>query len=354
MSESAEALRLTRPFAEARYGQALWQLLNTLAIYAATVALMFVTVRSPDVPYVATLALAVVAAVAYMRLFMIGHDASHSSFLPKRWENVVVGNLMGVLTNTPVHYWGRQHHLHHQGNGNLDKRGNGDVQMMTIDEFRVASPGERAWYRIYRHPIFLFGIGATLHFVLLQRYPVGPQSRSWAGWRSVLGTNLGILVYYGALVAGFGWADFLAVYAPIVWLSSAGAVWLFYVQHQYEDTYFEQQKDWVYHEAALGGSSFYDLGGFLHWCCANIGYHHLHHLNPKIPNYRLPEADAALPELRARATSLGFFESLSTANLALWDASQKRLVSFREAGLGLGQRVTPLPEEFCGEPEAGH
>lgn len=328
-----QALAQTRPYARASYPRALWQLCSTFALYAITIGLMFATAL-PDsalgAPYALTLLLSVVAAVAYMRLFMIGHDAGHGSFLPEAWQNVVVGNLMGVLTNTPIGYWARQHHLHHQGNSNLDKRGNGDVDMMTAEEFRNASALRRACYRIYRNPFFLFGIAAPVHFVLLQRYPIGHQARTRSGWASVMGTNLGIAVYYGALIAAFGLVPFLKVYMPVLLLSSAGAVWLFYVQHQYEGTYYRRREDWDYQRAALEGSSFYDLPRILHWASANIGYHHIHHLNPKVPNYRLPACHDEV-DLFQNATRLTLRGSLSAARLAIWDEAQRKLVGFREA-----------------------
>jgi omega-6 fatty acid desaturase (delta-12 desaturase) len=331
MSKSADALRLTRPFAEPSYRLALWQLLNTLGLFIAAIALMFWVEVATDLPYLVTLALSVVAAVAYLRLFMIGHDTAHYAYLPKPWENIVVGNLIGVLTNTPVAYWGRQHHIHHQGNGNLDKRGDGDVEMMTVDEFEEASLAQRIWYRLYRSPTLLFGIAAPFHFAFLQRYPVGHQSKTVSGWQSVLGTNLGIAIYYGGLIAAFGLVPFLKVYVPVVWLSSVWAVWLFYVQHQYEGTYFRRQSEWRYDLAALEGSSFYDLGPFLHWCSANIGYHHVHHLNPKVPNYRLSACHVATPELSAAAKHLSIRESFGTATLALWDEARQRLITFEQA-----------------------
>ena len=343
MSKSADALRLTRPFAEPSYRQALWQLVNTLGLFIATIGLMFWVELATELPYLVTLALSVVAAVAYLRLFMIGHDTAHDSYLPKRWENIVVGNLMGVLTNTPVAYWGRQHHIHHQGNGNLDKRGDGDVEMMTIDEFEGASVAKRAWYRVYRNPFFLFGVAAPVHFALFQRYPIGYQSKTVSGWQSVLGTNLGIVIYYGGLIAAFGLVPFLKVYFPIVWLSALWAVWLFYVQHQYEGTYFRRQSEWRYDLAALEGSSFYDLGPFLHWCSANIGYHHIHHLNPKVPNYRLPACHAATPALGAGAKHLSIRESFGTATLALWDEAYHRLVSFKQATQSARSEERPHP-----------
>jgi len=323
---NAAVFKLTRPFAEASYLSAFWQVGTTLALYAFTIGLMF---RLVETSYPIVLGLSFIASTAYMRLFMIGHDCSHGSFLPEKWQNEVVGNLMGVLTNTPFNYWARQHLLHHQGNGNLDKRGNGDVQMMTVDEYRAASVGERIWYRIYRNPFFLFGIAAPVHFLLLHRYPLGEQGKTLAGWASTMGTNLGIAAYYGGLIWAFGLEAFLWVYVPVVYLSAVGAVWLFYVQHQYEGTYFERSGDWNYHQAALEGCSFYDLPRILHWGCANIGYHHIHHLNPKVPNYRLPACYEENPEFQT-AFHLGLRESLGTATLALWHEDEKRLIRFSE------------------------
>lgn len=355
-----QAIAETRPYARASYARALWQLTNTLGLYALSLGAMFAIVPSQGSPGLAALAamlpLAILASVAYMRLFMIGHDAGHGAFLPTRWQNIVVGNLMGVLTNTPIGYWARQHHLHHQGNGNLDKRGDGDVEMMTVDEFREASLAQRIWYRVYRHPAFLFGIAAPVHFVLMQRYPLGHQAKTRSGWLSVIGTTLGIALYYGTLIALFGLIPFLMVMGPVVWLSSAGAVWLFYVQHQYDGTYYRRRPDWDYQRAALEGSSFYDLPRFLHWCCANIGYHHIHHLNPKVPNYRLAKCHAE-NGLFQGAFHLSLRQSLGAAHLALWDESKHRLVSFREARIPVwnpdDSPASALGEEpLLPEPEA--
>lgn len=323
---AASAFRLTRPYAEASYASAAWQLGSTLAVYAVTIGLMF-AVRESSL--LLCLGLSIVAAAAYLRLFMIGHDCSHGSFMPRRWQNEVVGNVMGLLTNTPFDYWARQHHLHHQGNGNLDKRGDGDVQMMTVEEYRDAPWIARAAYRIYRNPFFLFGIAAPLHFLVLQRVALGRQGRTLSGWASVLGTNLGIALYYGAFIHFLGLEASLWVLTPVVLLSASMAVWLFYVQHQYEGTYFQRGPAWSYQAAALEGCSFYDLPGILHWASANIGYHHIHHLNPKVPSYRLPRCHFENATLQP-GTSLGLAESLGTARLALWQEDAGRLISFAD------------------------
>jgi omega-6 fatty acid desaturase (delta-12 desaturase) len=277
--------------------------------------------------YGVTLALSLVAGAAYLRLFMIGHDCSHGSYLPKKWQNSLLGNLIGVLTNTPLHYWGTQHAMHHRSTGNLDKRGDGDVVTLTVEEYQASGWLSRLSYRVYRNPWVLFFFSAPLHFVVLQRVPLGEQAKTWSGWRSVMGTNLGICIYYGSLIAFFGLTPFLLVFVPVVMLSSLGAVWLFYVQHQFEDAYWARNGEWNYHDATLQGSSFYDLPRWLHWVSGNIGYHHIHHLNPKVPNYHLPDCYAQQPALQG-ARKLGLMESLSTAWLALWDEKAGRLVSF--------------------------
>ena len=318
----------SRVFAHASYTKAFFQLGHTIAIYGMTIGLMF---ASLSVHYGVTLLLSLLAAAAYLRLFMIGHDCSHGSYLPHKWQNMLLGNMMGVLTNTPFQYWAGQHAMHHRSTGNLDKRGDGDVITRTVDEYVNSGWFSRLCYRVYRNPWVLFFFSAPLHFVVLQRIPLGEQSKTWGGWLSVMGTNLGILIYYGSMILIFGLKPFLLVYVPVVMLSSLGAVWLFYVQHQFEDAYWERNGVWNYHDATLEGSSFYDLPRWLHWVSGNIGYHHIHHLNPKVPNYHLPTCYDNQPVLQ-NARKLGIVESLSTAWLALWDEKAGKMVSFSSLG----------------------
>jgi len=328
MPATPNPIAVTRGYARASHASSLWQLGNTLLLYSLSITLMFASLK---LHYAITLLLSLVASVAYLRLFMIGHDCSHDSFMPKKWQNTLIGNAIGVLTNTPIGYWARQHALHHRGNGNLDRRGDGDVWLMTVAEYRAAPLYLRAAYRTFRNPFFLFGIAPLLHFVVLQRVPLGHQAKTLRGWASALGTNLGIAVYYGSLIAIFGWKAFLLVYTPVVYLSALYSVWLFYVQHQFSGAYFRHDDEWKYQEAAVQGSSFYDLPRWLHWASANIGFHHIHHLNPKVPNYQLPKIQAAHPEFQ-QATRLGLAASFRTARLALWNEEEKQLVSFA-AGL---------------------
>tara|TARA_R110002072_G_scaffold1780_3_gene14637 strand:- start:39384 stop:40274 length:891 start_codon:yes stop_codon:yes gene_type:complete len=277
------------------------------------------------------LAISLFATVAHVRLFMIGHDCAHQSFLPRTagWQNKVIGNIVGVLTNTPLDYWASQHLLHHQTVGNLDRRGYGDVDTLTTEEFEATAFWGRVWYRIGRNPYVLIFIFAPIYFVIMQRYPFEQTRAPGKIWRSILGTNLGMVVFYGTLISIFGLESVLLVFAPVVLMSSAIAAWLFYVQHQFDDAYWERQENWSYKEATLQGSSFYNLPRWLHWVTGNIGYHHIHHLNPKVPNYRLSDCYESDPLLQ-ECKSIGFWESFSLAKLALWDESNQRLISFAE------------------------
>lgn len=320
------AFLISREYANANSTRALFQFGYTIGLFALAVGLMFATL---EIHYGLTLLLSVVATIAYLRLFMIGHDCGHGSYFPQRWQNNLLGNIVGVLTCTPFRYWAKQHAMHHRTTGNLDKRGDGDVVTKTVTEFESASWFARTCYRFYRNPFFMLFVSAPVHFLLLQRLPLGQQMKTRGGWISVMGTNIGICFYYGTLIALFGLVPFLMVYGPIVLLSSAGAVWLFYVQHQFEDAYWKNNESWSYEQATLNGSSFYDLPQWLHWATGNIGYHHIHHLNPRVPGYRLPDCFKENPLLQ-EARYLSLSESLATAKLALWDEAGQRLISFRE------------------------
>jgi len=322
------ASQLAKDFASSSYAKALFQFGNTLVLYVVSVYLMFTLL---PVSYGYVLAISLLATVAHVRLFMIGHDCAHQSYLPRirSWQNKALGNFVGVLTNTPLDYWASQHLLHHQTVGNLDRRGHGDVNTLTTKEFEASSFWRRVWYRVGRNPYILMFIFAPIHFVIMQRYPFEQTKAPRKIWLSIMGTNLGMAIYYGGLISLFGLIPVLLVFAPIVVLSSAIATWLFYVQHQFDEAYWERQEAWKYKDATLQGSSFYNLPGWLHWVTGNIGYHHLHHLNPKIPNYKLAACYASDPMLK-EGKSIGFWESFRLAKLALWDESDRRLISFAE------------------------
>jgi omega-6 fatty acid desaturase (delta-12 desaturase) len=274
--------------------------------------------------------LAVLAAGFLLRLFMIQHDCGHGAFFRQRLANDWVGRVLGVVTLTPYDFWRQTHAAHHASTGNLDRRGVGDIDTLTVNEYRARSLLGRLAYRIYRHPIVMFGIGPTYLFVLRHRLPIGLMRGGWRPWISVMATNLGIAAIVALLIWLIGIGAFLLVHLPIMLLAASIGVWLFYVQHQFEDTSWDKDPQWSIQDAALHGSSFYDLPAVLRWFTANIGMHHVHHLSSRIPYYRLPRALRDHPELRT-TSRLTLLESFRCVRLVLWDEQRRRLVSFREA-----------------------
>lgn len=275
------------------------------------------------------LLLAVPAAGFLVRLFMIQHDCGHGSFFRSRLPNDWVGRIIGVLTLTPYDLWRHSHALHHATSGNLDHRGFGDVDTLTVREFLVLSKWHQVLYRLYRHPIVMFGIGPAYLFVLRHRLPVGLTRSRWQFWISAMATNLAIGVLAATAISLIGLGPFLLVQLPITILAGSIGVWLFYVQHQFEYTYWARDEIWSFHEAALHGSSHYDLPGVLRWFTANIGVHHVHHLCSRIPYYRLPRVLRDYPELSAIGR-LTLLQSLQCVRMVLWDETRQRLISFRE------------------------
>ncbi len=277
-----------------------------------------------------SLAIAIPAAGFLVRLFMIQHDCGHGSFFSHRHANDWVGRVIGVLTLTPYDFWRRTHAIHHATAGNLDRRGIGDVNTLTVREYRALSYGGRLKYRLYRHPLIMFGLGPAYLFLLQQRLPVGLMRNGWQPWASTMATNLAIALVVAIVVWFVGIKAFLLVHLPIMLLAATAGVWLFYMQHQFERTIWARDGEWRLHDAALHGSSHYDLPAFLRWFTANIGVHHVHHLCSRIPYYRLPEVLRDHPELR-EVGRLTLLESLRCVRLVLWDEERNRLVSFREA-----------------------
>jgi omega-6 fatty acid desaturase (delta-12 desaturase) len=281
------------------------------------------------VGYWLSLIIMVPAAGFLVRLFMIQHDCGHGSFFRNRLINDWVGRLLGPFTFTPYGYWRRSHAVHHASSGNLDERGIGDITTLTVREYLELSRWGRLRYRIYRHPTVLFGIGPAYLFILQQRLPVGLMTKGWQPWVSAMATNAAI----AALIVGTMWLvgvkPFLLVHLPIVMLAASIGVWLFYVQHQFEDTFWTEPPGWSLHEAALHGSSYYDLPAVLRWFTANIGVHHVHHLCSRIPYYRLPQVLRDYPELKG-VGRLTLLESFGCVRLTLWDESCRRLISFKE------------------------
>ncbi|MBI5260548.1 MAG: fatty acid desaturase [Bradyrhizobium sp.] len=279
----------------------------------------------------ASLLIAIPAAGFLVRLFMIQHDCGHGTFFAHRQANDWVGRIIGVLTLTPYDYWRRSHAIHHATCGNLDRRGIGDIDTLTVREYQALSRWGRLKYRLYRHPLIIFGIGPAYLFLLQHRLPVGRMRDGWRPWASTMATNLAIALIVGALAWFIGIQAFLLVHLPIMLLAATAGVWLFYVQHQFEQTAWEHDERWTLHEAAMHGSSHYDLPAVLRWFTANIGIHHVHHLCSRIPCYRLGRVLRDHPELR-EVGRITLLQSFQCVRLVLWDEAQHRLVSFREAG----------------------
>jgi omega-6 fatty acid desaturase (delta-12 desaturase) len=283
-------------------------------------------------------ALLLLPAVGFLvRLFLIQHDCGHQAFFANRRANNWVGRCIGVLTLTAYDHWRRTHAIHHATSGNLDRRGVGDIDTITVAEYLARSRWTRLRYRLYRHPLVMVGFGPIIIFVLQNRLPAGFM-RDWRPWVSTMATNAGIGVLVALLVAAVGIKTFLLVSAPIMMLAATIGGWLFYVQHQFVHTYWEKSGTWDGREASLQGSSHYDLPVVLRWFTANIGVHHVHHLYSRIPFYRLQRVLRDFPALRdlSRVT---LWQSFGFVRLVLWDEENRRLISFKE----LRKRLQPLP-----------
>lgn len=315
---------LLAPYAKPDTRKATIQILDTVLPFAGLLWLMW---WSLSVSYALTLALAVPTAGFFIRLFILQHDCGHNAFFPSRRASDVLGGILGVITLFPYGYWRKTHALHHATNGNLDEREFGDVSTLTVREYLAKGWLGRLGYRLYRHPFVLLVVGPLYQFVLKHRFPFDIPFSWKREWRSVLWTNVALAVVYTALCLTIGWQALVAIYLPVVMIAGAAGVWLFYVQHQFEDTYWEGKEEWSFYRAAAHGSSYYDLPGWLHWITGNIGFHHLHHLDSRVPNYRLQDAFYDNPELQ-RATRLTLRTSLACASLRLWDEEKRTMVGW--------------------------
>tara|TARA_R110002096_G_scaffold104342_11_gene229828 strand:- start:2505 stop:3551 length:1047 start_codon:yes stop_codon:yes gene_type:complete len=314
-------------YRDPRLGRSLFEIGVTLGPLLA-IWVLAIWLASYSVP--AALALAIVNGGFLVRLFCIQHDCGHASFFQNRRLSDWVGRCLGVLTLTPYHVWRRQHAVHHSSSGNLDQRGMGDVTTLTVAEYRARSRFGRFMYRVYRSPLVLFVIGPAYIFLIQNRIPFGLTRAGASFWVSAMGTNLALLAGVSAVVWLFGWTALLLVILPTWIVAASLGVWLFYVQHQFEDTHWRTADEWQLHEAALEGSSYYVLPAPLRWMSANIGIHHVHHLYSRIPFYRLTEVIRDYPIL-AESQRMTIRDSIACARLHLWDESQKKLLSFRRA-----------------------
>jgi omega-6 fatty acid desaturase (delta-12 desaturase) len=320
--------RILNRYREPHDGRSIVEIAITFVPLAALWALTWTALYFGQ--YWLSLLLAVPAAGFLVRLFMIQHDCGHGSFFRHRAANDWTGRVIGVLTLTPYDFWRRSHAIHHASSGHLDRRGIGDIDTLTVSEYRARSPLGQLCYRVYRHPLVMFAIGPAYLFLLQHRLPVGFMRGGWAPWLSTMATNLAIATIVAVLIFFIGIKAFLLVQLPIILLAASAGVWLFYVQHQFEETRWDRDPQWDRHEAALHGSSHYDLPVVLRWFTANIGMHHVHHLCSGIPYYRLPRALRDHPEMKGIGR-LTLIESLHCVRLVLWDEQARRLISFREA-----------------------
>ena len=277
------------------------------------------------------------AGMIIIKLFTIQHDCGHRSFFSTPQACDWVGRMLSVLTLTPYDYWRRDHDKHHATSGNLDNRGHGDIITKTLEEYRSLSWTGRTSYRLYRHPAVLFGLGPLWQFILRYRFPVNlaPRNR-WRQIGEITIHNCCLAVFFSTLCVFLGWHAVAAVWLPALSAAAIAGVWLFFVQHQYENAYWVRREEWSFVDAALNGCSYYKLPRWLHWLTGNIGYHHIHHLSSRIPNYRLAKVFDEIPELQ-NAPAVGMRESLRYARLALWCENTRRLISFREAHMLLSR-----------------
>ena len=320
------AKRLSQ-YRQANNKRAVFELVLTLALFA--MAFAGTVFMSTLAWWLAPLGM-VVSAFLLVRLFIIQHDCGHGAMFSSRSVNTWVGRFLGVLTMTPYEYWRHSHAVHHAHSGNLDQRGIGDVPTLTLEEYNAKSAWGRFCYRVVRHPFALFGIGPALIFILQQRLPISYMTKGWKYWASTMYTNIAMVLLALAVGSLTGFGTYFAIMLPMVAGAATIGVWLFYVQHQFEETDWERTGDWSHENFALTGSSYYALPKPLMWLTGNIGIHHVHHMSSGIPFYRLHEVLRAYPELED-ASRLTLLESFKCARLKLWDEANKNLVTFKEA-----------------------
>lgn len=315
------------PYKEANAFIALFHTAVGLAILAVSWAGM---AMAWDMPYgkLWGLSLAVPAGAMLVRLFAIQHDCGHQALFNQAWANDLLGRLLGPIVMTPYTQWAREHAKHHATSGHLDYRGIGDVDTWTVKEYREAPRWRKLWYRFLRHPVVLFGPGATTYFLFVQRFVRFQRDRRDA-WMSVWSTNAVMAAYVLGGCWWLGTARFLWMWLPSAAFASTLGTWIFYIGHQYTDTYWAKEGEWDFFEAAMRGASFYRPGALIDFATCYIGYHHIHHLCSRIPFYNLPRCHHENPMFHVKP--LWLLESLRCATLALWDEEKKRLVSFKEA-----------------------
>ncbi|TSB46042.1 fatty acid desaturase [Alkalicoccobacillus porphyridii] len=310
-------------YAKGENKNSITQLLNTfipfIALWVGAYLLM-------NISYLLSVPLIIVAAGFLIRIFIIFHDCCHGSFFKSKKVNLILGTITGVITLFPFTQWKRDHSIHHATSSNLDKRGTGDIWVFTIEEYQAASRWEKLMYRLYRNPVVMFGLGPIYLFLIKNRFnrkdaPLKERMNTYT-------TNALIVAFALCTILLVGWQAFLLIQGPIFFISGMLGIWLFYVQHTFEDTYFEEDENWDYVKAAVEGSSYYKLPPLLQWLTGNIGYHHVHHLSPRIPNYKLAKAHNETEQLKNIPT-VTLLTSLQSLKFRLWDTTEKRFVGYK-------------------------
>lgn len=316
--------RQISPYETAQTKFSVMQIINTMIPF---ILLWFLAYKSLSVSYMITIAICIIAAGFLVRIFIIFHDCCHQSFFKSKFANQLLGTITGILTLCPYEQWKHSHSIHHATSGNLNKRGTGDVWLLTVDEYATSPLWRKVSYRIYRNPIVMFGIGPIYIFLLAYRFNVNGARRKER--LNTYITNIAIVTLIGLLCWAIGWKNFLLVQGPIFFISGSLGIWLFYVQHQFEDSYFENQDEWDYVKAAIEGSSYYKLPKVLQWLTGNIGFHHIHHLSPRIPNYHLEDVHNK-HVANEQVQTITLISSLRSLKFRLWDEHNKKFVSFKE------------------------
>lgn len=320
--KTAQLRKFVAPFEKADVKASVQQLLNTIPPFILS---WFLAYQALDVSIWLTIALSAIAGGFVIRTFIIFHDCTHGSFFKNKKANAIVGTITGIMTLFAYEKWKREHSIHHASSGNLDKRGVGDIWVMTIEEYVEASKWERFKYRMYRNPLVMFGFGPLFLVLISSRFNRKDARKKERNNTYLI--NISLVVIYSLLIWAIGWQAFLIVQGSTMFIAGALGIWLFYVQHTFEDSYFEDESEWDYVKAAVEGSSYYKLPKVLQWVTGNIGFHHVHHLSPRVPNYNLEKAHESTPPLQ-QATTITIKSSLKSLRYKLYDAKNKTFVTF--------------------------
>jgi acyl-lipid omega-6 desaturase (Delta-12 desaturase) len=313
------------PYARPHVGRSIVDLLTSVVPYFGLCVGMWFLL---DVSYWLVLLVALPASGFLLRTYILFHDCTHGSFLPSKRANTWLGRTLGVIVFSPFSSWKHNHAVHHATAGDLDRRGVGDVPTLTVAEYYSRDRKGRLAYRAFRNPLVMFGVGPLYALALYPRFI--PKNARPRVRNSVLATNIALVVLIGAVCWLIGWKEYVAIQLPTAWLAATAGVWLFYVQHQFEDTYWREGDDWTYADAALRGSSYLKLPKVLQFFTGNIGLHHVHHLSARVPNYYLQRAHDGCPIFHD-VPVLSLWDGLKATRLKLWDEESQRLVTWKQA-----------------------